>query len=141
MADDTLRTVQIERLARGSYVARNARGGEVHVASDDTATFTPVELLLAAIGACTAVDVDTVTSRRAAPDAFEVRVDAHKVRDESGGSLLRDVVLTFRLEFPEGEAGDAARAVVPRALQVSHDRSCTVSRTLEAGTPVEVRVS
>lgn len=136
---DTHRTVSIERIEAGVYLARNVRGGELRISSSDGATFTPVELLLAAIGSCTAVDVDTVTSRRAEPERFTVRVDAEKVRDE-GGNALRDITLTFELVFPEGDAGDAARAVVPRAVQVAHDRTCTVSRTVEAGTPVEVRV-
>jgi putative redox protein len=139
MSDDTHRQVTVERAERGVYVARNARGGELRVSGDDGATFTPVELLLVAIGACTAVDVDTVTSRRAEPDHFVVTVDAEKIRD-AGGSALQDLQVTFDLAFPDGEAGDAARSVVARAVQVSHDRTCTVSRTVEAGTPVEVRV-
>lgn len=139
MSDDTHRHVGIERIAPGVYLARNARGGELRISGSDGATFTPVELLLAAIGACTAVDVDTVTSRRAEPDRFAVEVDAEKVRD-AGGSALRDIEVTFDLVFPPGEAGDAARGVVARAVQVSHDRTCTVSRTVEAGTPVEVRI-
>ncbi len=38
----------------------------------DGADFTPVELLLAAIAGCSAIDVDYLTARRAEPDAFEV---------------------------------------------------------------------
>jgi len=49
-------------------------------------------------------------------------------------------VLRFVIEFPDGEGGDAARQVLPSALQRSHDRLCTVSRTVELGTPVEVRL-
>lgn len=139
MADDPHRSVHVERVEAGVYVARNVRGGELRISASDGATFTPVELLLAAIGACTAVDVDTVTTRRAEPDRFVVEVDASKVRDETGTSL-RDLVVTFDLAFPQGPAGDAARSVVGRAVQVSHDRTCTVSRTVEAGTPVEVRL-
>jgi uncharacterized OsmC-like protein len=44
--------------------------------------------------------------------------------------------VTFRLTFPDGEGGDAARALLPEAVQRSHDRLCTVSRTVELGTPV-----
>lgn len=139
MNEGTHRSVSVERLENGVYLARNARGGELRVSGSDGATFTPVELLLVALGACTAVDVDTVTSRRAEPERFVVQVDAEKVRDEHGNAL-RDIAVTFELAFPEGEAGDAARSVVPRAVQVSHDRTCTVSRTVEAGTPVTVRV-
>lgn len=137
MASDTHRSVALERSAPGTYVARNVRGGELRIASAGGDEFTPVELLLAAIGSCSATDVDVVTSRRAEPDAFVVRVDAQKVRDE-GGNIVRDIEVTFTVTFPAGEAGDAARAALPRAAQMSHDRTCTVSRTVEAATPVTV---
>ncbi|KGM13577.1 OsmC family protein [Cellulomonas bogoriensis] len=141
MADGTHREVRIERVRTGTYLARNARGGELQMttgaASDD---FTPVELLLAAIGGCSAVDVDTITGRRAEPEVFEAVVGAENVRGEDG-NILKDITLTFTVRFPDGEAGDAARAALPRAVQVSHDRSCTVSRTVEAPTPVTVTIT
>ena len=101
--------------------------------------FTPVDLLLAGIGGCTAVDVDILTSRRAEPDAFEVLVDAEKVRDDAG-NRLSDIVVTFRIKFPAGEQGDAARVLLPDAVRKSHDRLCTVSRTVELGTPIATRI-
>jgi len=134
-SSDTLRSITLERTEPGVFIARNARGGELRVSGDDGATFTPVELLLVAIGACTAADVDAVTRRRSEPETFTVQVDAHKVRD-AVGNVLRDIEVTFDVTFPAGEGGDAARGALPRALQASHDRTCTVSRTVEAGTPV-----
>ena len=140
MADETTRSVTIERLDTGVYLARNARGGELRFGSKPGDDFTPVELLLAAIAGCSAVDVDVVTGRRAEPESFTARVDAEVVRDDSG-NLLRDITLTFSVAFPAGPAGDAAREILPRAAKTSHDRTCTVSRTIEAGTPVTVRLS
>lgn len=139
MADSNHRSVTVERVDTGVYVARNARGGEVRFGSMAAEAFTPVELLLAAIGGCTAVDVDVVTARRSTPDRFEVTVEAQTVRDETG-NRLEDVAVTFRLAFPPGADGDIARAIVPRAATASHDRTCTVSRSLERGTPVSVRI-
>jgi putative redox protein len=55
-------------------------------------------------------------------------------------NLLRDIEVTFRVHFPDGVDGDKARDRLPRAVQHSHDRTCTVSRTIEAGTPVTVRI-
>jgi putative redox protein len=137
---DTLRHVTLERLDEGVYLARNARGGELRFGSKAGTDFTPVELLLAAAAGCSAVDVDVVTGRRSPAEHFEVTATAHKVRDD-GGSILRDIEVTFTLRFPEGEAGDAARAILPRAVRTSHDRTCTVSRTIEAGTPVTTVVA
>jgi uncharacterized OsmC-like protein len=95
--------------------------------------------LLVAIAACSAADVDAVTGRRAQPESFMARVDAEKIRD-ANGNILRDIRLTFDVTFPPGADGDAARAVLPRAAAISHDRSCTVSRTIEHGTPIKVIV-
>jgi putative redox protein len=45
------------------------------------------------------------------------------------------------VRFPAGAAGDAARNLLPRALRASHQRTCTVSRTIEAGTPVTLQLA
>ncbi len=139
MSEDAHRQVRLERLDEGIYLARNRRGIELRFGSKDPEGFTPVELLLAAIAGCSAVDVDVVTGRRSPATTFSAQVDAEAVRDEIG-NVLRDVELTFRVTFPEGPDGDAARAILPRAVRASHERTCTVSRTIEAGTAVTVRV-
>lgn len=139
MSDDSHRSVTLDRVEEGVYLARNARGVELRFGSKDPEGFTPVELLLAAIAGCSAVDVDVVTGRRSPAEHFGARVDATYVRDDQGNRLT-DVTLTFSVTFPEGPDGDAAREILPRAVRTSHDRTCTVSRTIEAGTPVTVRV-
>lgn len=127
------RSVSLTRDALGHYTVTNARGGTMTLGDD--ADFTPVELLLAGIAGCSAIDVDYFTSRRAEPLEFVADVEAEKIADEQGNRLT-DLVLTFRVAFPEGEGGDAARAVLPDIVKRSHDRLCTVSRTIEVGTPV-----
>jgi len=139
MPVDSHRTVTITRTSAGRYTAANGRGGTLDFGTGDVAEFTPVELFLAAVGGCTAVDVDILTTRRAEPESFEVAVAGEKVRDE-GGNRMEDLTVTFRLSFPDDEGGDAARALLPDAVQRSHDRLCTVSRTVEIGTPVTTRI-
>jgi uncharacterized OsmC-like protein len=138
--DDNRRHVSIDRTSASCYTAANERGGTIAVGDGSTAAFTPVELLLTAIAACTAIDVDIVTSRRAEPDSFRVDADASKVRD-AGGSQLAGITVTFAVAFPDGPDGDKARAVLPGIVRTSHDRLCTVSRTVELGTPVTSRIS
>jgi len=137
--DSARRSVRLERIENSRYVVTNDRGGQISIGKGEGTDFTPVDLLLAGIGGCTAVDVDILTSRRAEPDAFEVLVDAEKVRDDAGNRLT-DIVVTFRIRFPDGERGDAARALLPDAVRKSHDRLCTVSRTVELGTPIGTRI-
>jgi putative redox protein len=135
MSEDTLRTVGIDRTGPGHYTATNVRGGTISFGAGEDDGFTPVELLLAAIGGCTAIDADVATTRHVEPDAFAVTVTGDKIRDEQGNRMT-DLAVTFHVVFPEGSAGDAARLILPRAVKVSHDRLCTVSRTVETGTPV-----
>lgn len=141
MAEETFRSVEIERTSVGHYIATNVRGGTLAFGTGDDAAFTPVELLLAAIAGCTAIDVDLVASRRAEPTEFRVRMTGDKIRDETGGNRMTNLGLEFSVVFPEDAGGDAARAAIPRLVQMSHDRLCTVSRTVELGTPVETRIS
>jgi putative redox protein len=137
--DSAHRGIRIERTGPSTFVAVNERGGRLTMSQANGLDFTPVELLLAAIGGCTSIDVDLVTSRRAEPDRFEVLVDAEKVRDEAGNHLT-DLQVTFRVSFPDGEAGDKARAILPDIVKKSHDWLCTVSRTIELGPHIATRI-
>ncbi|HEY3005837.1 MAG TPA: OsmC family protein [Kribbellaceae bacterium] len=141
MSDDTLRSVGIERAELGRYEVTNLRGGKLTIGGGADTDFTPVELLLAAIGGCTAVDVDYITSKRAEPVRFSVTVTGDKLRDAEHGNHLENLHVTFDIGFADGEAGDAARDALPTAVQRSHDRLCTVSRTVEIGTPVSTSIT
>ena len=137
MTDDTLRSIDLTRLGKGHYEATNARGGRLVLGQGGTdEAFSPVELLLVAIAGCGASDVDFITAKRAEPTRFDVRMTGDKIRDERGNRLT-NLRITFDVEFADDEAGRAARDILPRAVQQSHDRLCTVSRNVEVGTPVE----
>lgn len=135
MTQTSLRTVQLERVSDLSFTATNAHGATINIGNSSENTFAPVELLLAAIGGCTAMDVDYATNRHAEPTDFTVVVNGNKVSDEQG-SRVTDLTVSFHVTFPEGTDGDAARAILPRSVKLSHDKLCTVSRTVEIGTPV-----
>lgn len=137
MDDDTTRSIDLSRIGPTRYKATNGRGGVLPVGSGDDPDFTPVELLLAALAGCAAIDVDLITGRRAAAESFEVAARANKVRDENGNHLT-DIRVTFDVVFPEGPEGDAAREVLPRSLEQTRDRLCTVSRTVALGEPVSI---
>jgi putative redox protein len=141
MTKDNARSVEIERTSVGAYDVRNVRGGTISLGTGDDDRFTPVELLLAALGGCSGIDVDLVVSRRAEPARFVVRVRGDKIRDESGENRLENLEVEFDVELPAGTDGDRARAIVPRLIQQSHDRLCTVTRTVERGTPVATFLS
>ena len=133
------RSVTMTRLDKGVYEVTNVRGGTLRVGGGgDTDDFTPVELFLTAMAACSATDVDFITSRIAEPVSFDVDAEGEKARDE-GGNHMEDLEITFRVRFPDGADGDRARERLPRAIAQSGDRLCTVSRTVQRGAPVTYR--
>ena len=137
MSEDSLRSVQLNRVGKAIYTATNIRGGSITLGEGNDQDFSPVELLLVAIAGCAAIDVDYITGKRAEPLTFEVRSEGDKIRDDNGNHLS-NLKVALNVVFPEGAEGDAARAVLPRAIAQSHDRLCTVSRTVQLGTPVSM---
>jgi uncharacterized OsmC-like protein len=134
MAED-LRHVELSKIGEHRFQAHNSRGGSITMGEGGDPDFTPVELLLAALAGCSAIDIDYITGKRAPFVTFRGLAQGTKVRDE-GGNHLVDIRVTFDVTFPEGEGGDAARDILPSALERSRDRLCTVGRTVTLGAPV-----
>lgn len=139
VAENARRRIELTKIGEGRYKATNARGGVVAVGSGGDPDFTPVELLLAAIAGCSAIDVDLITGKRAQATTFELSAEGDKVRDDDGNRLV-GLRVTFDVRFPAGEGGDAARSVLPRSLQQTRDRLCTVGRTVQLGAPIDYQL-
>ena len=133
-----LRSIELEKVGEHRFKAVNDRGGVLTLGHGDDPDFTPVELLLVALAGCGALDIDFITGKRAPFETFAARASGTKVRDADGNHLV-GLGVTFDVTFPEGEAGDAARAVLESAIQKSQDRLCTVGRTVTLGDPVRYR--
>lgn len=133
---ETTRSIDLRKIGENRFVATNERGGETFMGTGgEDPDFTPVELLLAAIAGCSAIDVDMITRKRTPAGSFEVTASGDKVRDENGNHMT-GLRLSFDIVFPEGPEGDAAREMLPRAIEMSRDRLCTVSRTVQLGADV-----
>ncbi|TWE12839.1 OsmC family protein [Rudaeicoccus suwonensis] len=132
---DQHRSVSLTRTASGTFRATNARGGTFDFGSGGDEQFTPVEILLTAIAGCSAIDVDILTGRRSEPTSFEVVAEGDKLRDDDGNHM-GPIHVTFTVRFPDGADGDRAREVLPDAIRQSHERLCTVSRTVLLPTDV-----
>ena len=140
MSEETLRQLDLTQIGQGRYKAVNVRGGVLPVGAGDDPDFTPVELMLASLAGCTAIDIGLITGKRATPEAFDIHVEGHKVRDDDGSHLV-DVEVTVSIRFPDDEAGDRAREVLPRAMRQTADRLCTVGRTMQLGTSIDYRTT
>jgi uncharacterized OsmC-like protein len=137
MTEDTsdIRSIDLEKIGEHRFKAVNARGGTLTLGHGDDPDFTPVELLLAALAGCGAIDIDFITGKRAPFETFAARAEGRKVRD-AGGNHMVGLTVTFDVTFPEGEGGDAARDVLESAIRRSQDRLCTVGRTVALGDEV-----
>jgi uncharacterized OsmC-like protein len=132
------RSVTMTRSEKGTYVVTNVRGGTLSVGGGgESADFTPVELFLTSMAACSATDVDYITSRLAEPVSFDVTAEGEKLRD-GVENHLGDIEITFTVRFPDGAEGDRARERLPKAIAQSRDRLCTVSRTVQRGAAVKM---
>jgi putative redox protein len=132
-------TVDLSRLSKHHFEATNSRGGTLSFGRKKAGEFTPVELLLVAIAGCTSMDVDAITVKRSEPLRFHVSCSGHSTKSEHGNHVT-DIAVDFDVEFPDTEGGRAARDVLEIAIRKSHDRLCTVTRTIELETPVDSRL-
>ncbi|MDV2426341.1 hypothetical protein RAE04_06795 [Corynebacterium sp. CTNIH16] len=88
------------------------------------------------VAECSTVNVDIVNSRRAEPKAFDVHVEGDRI-NEDGASHLSEVHVGFDLSFPDTPEGNQARRMVDNLIRSSHEKDCTVSRTVENPTRVK----
>ena len=129
--DSSLRSVSLSRADDGAFTATNVRGGTVTVGSKDT-DFTPVELLLAALGGCETVTIEPLTAKRGHRLAkLAVTVEAEKVAPTKLGTIT----VTYDVEFPPDD--DEAPQVFTDVAHRVHENHCTVGRALREVTPLE----
>jgi len=125
--------VTVERTDHG-YLARNERGAEIRFSGADPTEFTPVELLLAALGGCNIVTVEPLTAKRRHRLA---KLAATVEGEKEQPSRLLGITLAYDVEMPPGD--DEARAVFEAVAERVHERYCTVSRALRETVPITVR--
>lgn len=85
----------------------------------------PMQLLLAAVGGCSAIDVILILKKqKQVIESFEIEVEGEreKIQDYS---LFRDIVLHFKLK------GKVDYDKAERAIKLSMEKYCSVSKTLE----------
>src|SRR6478672_5055730 len=85
----------------------------------------PMQLLLAAVGGCSAIDVILILKKqKQVIESFEIEVDGEREKIEDY-SLFRDIVLHFKIK------GQVDYDKAERAIKLSMDKYCSVSKTLE----------
>jgi putative redox protein len=95
----------------------------------------PMQMLLAAVGGCSAIDVILILKKqKQSIDSFEVEVDGEREKVEEY-SLYRDICLHFKLK------GKIDREKAERAVALSIEKYCSVSKTLEPTAKITYKIS
>jgi putative redox protein len=93
---------------------------------------TPMEVLAASLGACTAMDVASILVKMRQPlEAFSVEVGGERAEDHPKRFLSLEVVYHLK--------GDLDERKVERAISLSEERYCSVEATLRPAVPITSR--
>lgn len=87
--------------------------------------FRPMQLLLAAVGGCSSIDVISILKKQKQQiESFDVEVegDREKIEDYS---LFRNIVIHFKIK------GKVDKDKAEKAIKLSLEKYCSVSKTLE----------
>jgi putative redox protein len=124
---DGNRHVTMTATSTRSITAVNRNGIELAIDPEGELGFSPLELFLAALGSCSAVDLALLMKKQRDPiTPFAVDVDG--LKEDIRMQWMR---VTYRLDH-EVDARKLERARVKTAEDL-----CTVSRTLSSGTRVD----
>lgn len=132
-------TIRIKRLNDAVHMeAINEDGVTLHMDGIDSiggikAGFRPMEMLLAAIGGCSAIDVIMILKKqRQNPDDLEVEVSGDRVSVEGAHhSEFKTIHLHFKLI---GAHLDESK--VARAIDLSLSKYCSVAKALEKNSKI-----
>ncbi len=95
----------------------------------------PMQLLLAAVGGCSAIDVILILKKqKQIIESFEIEVEGEREKIEDY-SLFRDIVLHFKIK------GKVDQDKAERAAKLSVEKYCSVSKILEPTAKITYKVS
>jgi len=95
----------------------------------------PMQLLLAAVGGCSAIDVILILKKQKQEiSSFEVEVEGETEKVEEH-KLYRDIVVHFKIR------GKVDEKKANKAAQLSLEKYCSVSKTLEPTANITFKVT
>ncbi len=125
--------VVVHQIVGHRFLGMNETGERVMIDGDQPATGPrPMELLLMALGACTAYDVVDIMAKKKQPLA-RYRVEVEGVRAETHPRRYTQITVRHIGAGP-GVTEEAFR----RAVELSHTKYCSVSASLNAEITTEV---
>lgn len=131
MAEQKRSTAHVDVAWEGGMRFRGgARGGPTLVVDGDgEAGPSPVQALVVSIAACSAIDVVEILNKRRSPPT-QLRVEVEYERAPGPPRRLTSVTLRYHV------ATDAERHHVERAVALSFETYCSVSKSLDPSLPI-----
>ena len=126
----TIRTALLEHLDGSNFRASTGTGRRIEFGDVVAGALSPVETVLAALGACTAMDVISIAGKkRQAIDDYRIHLRGDQ-RDEypqvyTGIEVVHEVT-----------GADISEAAIRRSIELSATKYCPVSAMLSAGATV-----
>jgi putative redox protein len=111
----------------GTVVVTNRHGTQITVDLHGKSGLTPLEMLLAALGSCSAVDIVELMRKQRDP-VTPLAVDVEGLKDDQRMQWLR---VTYHV------GAEVDERKFERARSKTAEDLCTVSRTLTHGCPVD----
>ena len=125
--------VVIHHLVGHRFLGMNEQGDKVMIDGDQPATGPrPMELLLMALGACTAYDVVDIMKKKKQPLA-RYQVEVEGIRAETHPRRYTHITVTHIASGP-----NVTLEALERAAHLSHTKYCSVSANLNAEITVKV---
>jgi putative redox protein len=126
----TIRTALLEHLDGQNFRASTGTGRRIEFGDVEGGALSPVETVLAALGACTAMDVVSIAGKkRQAIDDYRIHVRGDQ-RDEY------PQVYTEIEVIHEVSGVDISEAAIRRSIELSATKYCPVNAMLSAGATV-----
>lgn len=130
-----MQTARVQWVGKERFVAQSPSGHLVALDSDRAANNAPgpMELLLVALGACTATDIVPILSKmRQKLDSLEVEVSGERAEEPPRVWIKLEIVFKLR--------GILDESAVQRAVQLSEEKYCSVAATLSKTAPISYRI-
>jgi putative redox protein len=128
-----MQTARVQWVGKQRFVAQTPSGHLVALDADRSSNGAPgpMELLLAALGACTAADIVSILSKmRQRLESLEVVV--------SGERATEPPAVWVKLELMYRLRGNLEEQAVKHAIQLSGEKYCSVAAMLRKTAPIAI---
>jgi putative redox protein len=129
-----MQTARVQWVGKERFVAQAPSGHMVALDSDRSSNGAPgpMELLLVALGACTATDVVAILAKkRQKLDSLEVEVSGERAAEPPTVWVKLEIVYKLR--------GHLDEEAVKRTIQLSEEKYCSVAAMLRKTAPITFR--